>query len=287
MRGLGMQDGPHGGRLPPPVLEPKSEIGCEPGYQRPPREPPRPPPPPKPPRPPPPPPRRSPPPPAPGAFAFSSWMVRPSRLVPLRRLMACSASSGVAISTKPKPRDRPVSRSVTTLADSTLPAAAKASRRRSLEVENARPPTKSLTAMAGLLLTARKQSEYTLVTVFREPNLPEVRSGRGVCRESPVRRAVPRPLHRGPGSPHPGGGSDRRRGGPVPPGGPPVVARLALLHRGRAVRRHRPLLGRPPLGGAGPRLACRPMGPEPSAGGANQGGIPGPRCEDRVHRPTP
>src|SRR6266446_9818776 len=139
------------------------------GYQRPlpPRDPPRPPPPPppKPPRPPPAPPRRSPPPPAPGAFAFSTWMVRPSRLVPLRRLMACSASSGVAISTKPKPRDRPVSRSVTTLADSTLPVAAKASRRRSLEVENARPPTKSFTAMEGLLLTARERererSEYT------------------------------------------------------------------------------------------------------------------------------
>src|SRR5437867_7451872 len=69
--------------------------------------------------------------------------------------MACSASSGVAISTNPKPRDRPVSRSVTTLADSTLPTAAKASRRRSLEVEKERPPTKSLTAMEGLLLTAQ------------------------------------------------------------------------------------------------------------------------------------
>src|SRR2546430_4304653 len=61
--------------------------------------------------------------------------------------ISCSASSGVAISTNPKPRDRPVSRSVTTLADSTVPAAAKASRRPSLEVENERPPMKSLTAM--------------------------------------------------------------------------------------------------------------------------------------------
>src|SRR5574341_144752 len=84
--------------------------------------------------------------------------------------MACSASSGVAISTNPKPRDRPVSRSVTTLADSTLPTAAKASRRRSLEVEKDRPPTKSFTAMEGLLLTAQ-ESEYTLVTIFRKPNL--------------------------------------------------------------------------------------------------------------------
>src|SRR5262245_64812874 len=69
--------------------------------------------------------------------------------------MACSASSGVANSTNQKPRERPVSRSVTTLADSTQPTAAKASRRRSLEVEKDKPPTKSLTAMEGLLLTAQ------------------------------------------------------------------------------------------------------------------------------------
>jgi hypothetical protein len=63
--------------------------------------------------------------------------------------------------------------SVGTLADSTLPTAAKASRRRSLEVENDRPPTKSFTAMEGLLLTAQgqDQSEYTLVGDFRELNL--------------------------------------------------------------------------------------------------------------------
>src|SRR5919204_253308 len=48
-------------------------------------------------------------------------MVRPSRLVPLSLLIACSASSFVAISTKPKPRERPVSRSVTPPADSPLP----------------------------------------------------------------------------------------------------------------------------------------------------------------------
>src|SRR5438093_2217290 len=74
-------------------------------------------------------------------------MVRPSRLVPFSLLMACSASSGVAISTNPKPRERPVSRSVTTTADSTLPVSANSSRSRSLEVEKERPPTKSFCAM--------------------------------------------------------------------------------------------------------------------------------------------
>src|SRR5437879_7988176 len=134
--------------------------------------------------------------------------------------MACSASSGVAISTKPKPRDLPVSRSVTTLADSTLPVAAKASRRRSLEVENERPPTKSLTAMEGLLLPSEpvrvRNSEgdrgrgLTGRRVPDEPTtapdtrsihwatiplyrlLPEVRSGRRAHRASQVRRVVPR-----------------------------------------------------------------------------------------------
>src|SRR5213593_743106 len=165
--------------------------GCVLGYQRPlpPRDPPRPPPPPpKPPRPPPP--RRSPPPPAPGAFAFSTWIVRPSRFVPLRRLMACSASSGVAISTNPKPRERPVSRSVTTLADSTLPTAAKASRRRSLEVEKDKPPTKSLTAMEGLLLTAQDYRSIHWSPSSARRILPEVRSGWDAHRAAPVRRAV-------------------------------------------------------------------------------------------------
>ena len=50
--------------------------------------------------------------------------------------MAFLASSLVAISTNPKPRDRPVSRSMTTAADSTAPAWANVSRRRSVDVEN-------------------------------------------------------------------------------------------------------------------------------------------------------
>src|SRR5438552_8854362 len=80
--------------------------------------------------------------------------MRPSREVPLSEEMAFSASSVVAISTKPKPRERPVSRSVITAADITSPKRAKAPRRPSLEVENERPPTNSFTDMTLLLSSA-------------------------------------------------------------------------------------------------------------------------------------
>src|SRR5262245_14632173 len=73
--------------------------------------------------------------------------MRPSSDVPLSEEMAFSASSVVAISTKPKPLERPVSRSVITAADITSPKRAKAPRRPSLEVENERPPTNSFTDM--------------------------------------------------------------------------------------------------------------------------------------------
>src|SRR5215831_4285815 len=81
-------------------------------------------------------------------------MRRPSNSVPFSLATASLASSAVAISTNPNPRDRPVSRSVTTLADSTEPILAKASRRRSLEVEKERLPMNSLTAMRDLLAAA-------------------------------------------------------------------------------------------------------------------------------------
>src|SRR3989442_14432138 len=73
--------------------------------------------------------------------------MRPSSEVPLSEEIAFSASSVVAISTKPKPRERPVSRSVITAADITSPKRANAPRRPSLEVENERPPTNSFTDM--------------------------------------------------------------------------------------------------------------------------------------------
>jgi hypothetical protein len=77
--------------------------------------------------------------------------MRPSSCEPFREEMARSASSVVAISTKPKPRERPVSRSVITAAESTAPKRAKAARNPSVEVENERPPTNSFTDMTWLL----------------------------------------------------------------------------------------------------------------------------------------
>jgi len=83
--------------------------------------------------------------------ALSTRIIRPSRLEPLSALIALSASSAVAISTNPKPRERPVSRSVITIAEFTGPNRANASRSPSLAVENERPPTNSFTDMRALL----------------------------------------------------------------------------------------------------------------------------------------
>src|SRR5262245_5048406 len=176
-------------------------------------------------------------------------MVRPSRFVPLRRLMACSASSGVAISTNPKPRERPVSRSVTTLADSTLPTAANASRRRSLEVEKDKPPMKSLTAMEGLLLTAQDYRSIHCGQQLPETQIwLEVRSGRLTHRAAWLRRAVPHSLRRRAWRSDSRGAADHHGRGPVASARPPLVDRAARLLRGCAFGRHRPLLGRAPLG---------------------------------------
>src|SRR2546426_3928037 len=102
--------------------------------------------------------RRPPPPLCSGDLASSTLTWRPSRSRPLKRVTASCASSAVAISTKPKPRNRPVPVSVTTVADSTTPAAAKTSRRRSLVTENGRPPTNSLCAITCPLATSSAES---------------------------------------------------------------------------------------------------------------------------------
>jgi hypothetical protein len=104
---------------------------------RPPRSPRSPPRPPRPPPPPPPPPPRS-------GFGLASFTftVRPPICDPFKAVMALSPSSAFAISTNPKPRDRPVSRSVKMLTRSTWPYASKARRNSSSLVLKSRFPTK-------------------------------------------------------------------------------------------------------------------------------------------------
>src|SRR5262245_16407400 len=65
--------------------------------------------------------------------------------------MALAASSFVDISTKPKPRGRPVNWSVTMRTDSTAPDCWNSSRRSSSVAWNDRLPTNSLAGIANLL----------------------------------------------------------------------------------------------------------------------------------------
>src|SRR6202020_159430 len=113
-------------------------------YQRP-RPPPPPPRPPRsPPRSPPRPPRSRPPPPACSVFGRASFTlrVRPPTCDPFNAVMAFSPSSLLAISTKPKPRDRPVSRSVIMLTRSTCPNGSNICRSSSSDVLKLKFPTK-------------------------------------------------------------------------------------------------------------------------------------------------
>ena len=89
-----------------------------------------------PPPPPPPPPRWR-------SLASFTLRLRPPRSLPSRARIASSAALASSISTKPKPRERPVSRSVITFTDSTLPWLSNRVRSSSSVVENERFPTYS------------------------------------------------------------------------------------------------------------------------------------------------
>src|SRR5690606_38318220 len=126
-----------------------------PGPPRP--DPPRPPPPPPPGRRPAPGPpgRRPPPPPGPPppcrSCASFTRSERPSSMQPsISWIAACAALPSENV-TKPKPRDRPVSRSVMTFASTTSPKRSKASRRPSSLVFQLRPPTNNLLPIVSLL----------------------------------------------------------------------------------------------------------------------------------------
>jgi hypothetical protein len=115
-------------------------------YQRGSRRGPRPPPPPPPlgRPPPPPPPKPRPPPPPPWGFGRASLILsaRPSRSVPLSAAIARSASAESVISTNAKPRERPVSRSVTRLTRSTCPYGSKSERMEDSVAAKSKLPTK-------------------------------------------------------------------------------------------------------------------------------------------------
>src|ERR1700726_880951 len=75
--------------------------------------------------------------------ASLTFKLRPWKLRPLNSSIAFWASVSELISTKPKPRDLPVARSVITCADSQTPAVENSSFRSSLVVSKLRLPTKS------------------------------------------------------------------------------------------------------------------------------------------------
>lgn len=85
------------------------------------------------------------PPPEPGSFGRASLTVRfrPSKSLPCISAIARRASSSLGISTNPKPRERPVSRSITIEAEATCPNDSNAWRRASSVVLNDKFPTYS------------------------------------------------------------------------------------------------------------------------------------------------
>src|SRR5205807_9516145 len=92
------------------------------------------------------------------------------------------------------PRERPVSRSVMTAADTTTPWRANAARRLSLEVVKDRPPTNSFTDMGALLLNPHSLWRAQDVScdpsagrplVMSIPSPPRVRGGPGPHRIKP------------------------------------------------------------------------------------------------------
>src|SRR5262249_38323699 len=120
-----------------------------------------------PPRPPPPPPPKPRPPPnplplgprlSPGRASLTvSW--RPSISRPLRAAIAASADSRESISTKANPRERPVSRSVTKLADSTTPICPNSSSSSCSDTLKGRLPTYNLTDI-DFPRTKTKQADW-------------------------------------------------------------------------------------------------------------------------------
>src|SRR3989442_7358197 len=103
------------------------------------------------------PPRPRSPPPAPDERSRASltFRVRPCRSLPLNSAIAFCASLAELISTKPKPRDCPVARSVMTATDSHVPAWENSASRSLLVVSKERFPTKIFLPISLSLLAPR------------------------------------------------------------------------------------------------------------------------------------
>src|SRR5207244_126111 len=97
-----------------------------------------------------------------------TFSVRPCSSRPLSSAIAFWASLAELISTKPKPRERPVSRSVMTVADVHVPACENSDSRSALVVSKDRFPTKIFLPIGSLL--APGGPPWLLSHAGREPN---------------------------------------------------------------------------------------------------------------------
>ena len=85
---------------------------------------------------------------------------------------AAAAASSVVYVTNPKPRERPVSRSLTTFASVISPNGAKASSRSSVVVAQASPPQNSLLLMVNSFTVQPTRRHAEAVLQF-DPEFPE------------------------------------------------------------------------------------------------------------------
>src|SRR4051794_7222209 len=114
--------------------------------------------------------------------------------------MAFSASLAELISTKPKPRERPVARSVMTDADSHVPTSAKSCSRSALVVANARLPTYNFLPMTLLLARPWGRVRFSLELSGREVEPSSRRRGELVAQNNLDPVPITRRLRAGKGA---------------------------------------------------------------------------------------
>ena len=108
---------------------------------------------------------------------------------PLKRSIAVAMSCALAISTKPNPRDRPVTLSMMTLTEVTAPTWLKRASRSAFVVENERLPTNNFVATKTLQTQkGPKNHEYGSrgqislePNSTEQPNKPDTETIAGLC----------------------------------------------------------------------------------------------------------